>query len=733
MNMQRWLVAFLLCSSSKAAASWQLWAATPFEPTTQSRARAVVLTWDGKMALGLDVRLEPGWHTYWENPGDSGAAPVADFNPQVMDPPSLGAMRHPIPVRTAYGPVVSFLHEGELVFFREIMEGPSRPSGVELLPWVGKTWSSLDAEYLVCTAEECLPAVIKVDLGNLVLAQELSPEDQKVPFDAARYPKALPAGQGLDLEWRNGPDGEGVRAVLKGGGLATLRDIFEVSGKGASTRQPQAQSDGSLWIEPAGFLTLQKQSGGEISAWSGLVQVEDGEQRITYDFSDVPVRGVSSAPMALPDLGSSPKDHPSFLVMVLFAALGGLILNAMPCVFPVLSLKAMSFLRASEAASDAKVPWMRLPKRADVCYLSGVMVSILTLGIGILIIRSTGYALGWGSQLQSPVFNHLLVLLFLFLALGFWGAAPRLLAAGMVVPGLAPSAPRSPHIKEFLTGVLAVVVASPCTAPFMASALGFALFVDSAWQSLAIFAALGLGFAAPLFVLSVVPPVARLFPRPGPWLGSFERFLGFPLLLTTVWLMWVSARQIHNYPWHVALVWLVLFSLGCWLWVVTARMLPKFLAAVLAVGAVGGLVALALETPTAQSAGTAPLQGNEPQKGIVFGPWDPQRIKELRRQKVPVFVDFTARWCVTCQVNKKVVFERDDVGGEMTKLGYQSFSADWTSYDPAITHALASFGRAGVPLYVLYPADPTKPPRVLEQILTPEGFLKAVREAALVP
>ncbi len=400
----------------------------------------------------------------------------------------------------------------------------------------------------------------------------------------------------------------------------------------------------------------------------------------------------------------------TFLPMVILGAiLGGLVLNLMPCVFPVLSLKALSF--ASSHLSPHK---QHLHGWA---YTLGIVGSFVLAATVILSARGAGESLGWGFQLQQPAFVAFMAYLFFIMGLSLsgmfhigtrWMGAGQSLAAGK---GLRSS---------FFTGVLAALVASPCTAPFMASALGFAL-TQPAYIALLVFAALGFGMALPFLLLSYVPALARYLPAPGAWMDTLKQILAFPLYLTSVWLLWVLANQTSSTGAMAVLVGAVLITFGIWILQLHAKT---------AFGKVmtRGLAAASL-TYAAYVAVTA--QAYSDTDNGMWEAYSPVKLEELRATGTPIFVDLTADWCITCKFNERVALNTEKVARFASINDIIMLQGDWTNADPAISELLAEFGRSGVPLYLMYPADASKPPEVLPQILTEKIVLESMKRALL--
>jgi len=390
---------------------------------------------------------------------------------------------------------------------------------------------------------------------------------------------------------------------------------------------------------------------------------------------------------------------------LLGALLGGLILNLMPCVFPILAMKVVGFTRH---AADR-----RAHRATGLAYTAGVMVSFLALGALMLALRAAGEQLGWGFQLQSPLVVAALAALFTLIALNLAG----LFEVGHFLPSrVAALQARHPAANSFLSGVLAVAVASPCTAPFMGASLGLAIGLPAS-QALLVFGATGLGMALPYLAASVSPALAQRLPRPGPWMDTFRKLMAFPMFATVAWLVWVLGQQAGIDGAGTLLGLLIFLSMAVWALTLRGR-----IRAVLA--AMAGALFIALAWMSGASL-DPPASAAQP---VVTrdGPWQPwasARVDQLLNAGQPVFVDFTAAWCITCQYNKKATLERQDVLQALADKRVALLRADWTRRDPAITAALAKLGRTGVPVYVLY--KPGAPPVVLTEVLD-AGEMRAV-------
>jgi len=473
-----------------------------------------------------------------------------------------------------------------------------------------------------------------------------------------------------------------------------------------------ADGNGLTLSLPTGPLPLKADE-----ALSGILRVVEknsaGGQTHAFAITAKPDRTLAAMPVAAAG-GAASGEGVGILEAIGLAFLGGLLLNLMPCVFPILSMKALSLV---QAASGAR----REARAHGLLYVAGVLASFLIVAGVLLGLRAGGESIGWGFQLQSSWFVLLLAYLMFVIGLNLAGmfsfSGGRLAGMGDALTR------RSGGSGAFFTGVLAVVVATPCTAPFMGVALGFALSQPT-MIALAIFLALGLGMALPFLLLSLFPQALRLLPRPGPWMERFRQFLAFPMFATAAWLVWVLAQQSGPTGLALALAGMVLIGFALWL----LRQLGGVRKAASRV-AYAGFAAIALltalatvafiDSPVVAATSASRTQASDGE----WQPWSVERVKEAQAQGKPVFVNFTAAWCITCLVNERTTLSTDSVRNKFAAAGVVRLKGDWTRRDKAISDALAEFGRSGVPLYVIYPPDKAQKPRVLPQILTEAGVL----------
>ena len=636
------------------------------------------------LQIGLWLAHDPDWHTYWLNPGDSGLPTRIELEL----PPGVeaGPIRWPIPERLPAGPLVNFGYSGTMVLPLALALPADFPDDTLVI--------RARADWLICKVE-CIPGDGEYTLV-LPVTRETAPYSRWAEvFAAAERRQPRPAGAPALIDFTD----QTVELRLPAG-LATAPGADWIFFP--ATPQVVSNTAAPVWLDHADGAALVLPKSDYFFAAPGQFEflLASGDTGLLFRATP------GALPVADPaaDRGAG-TTAPGLLMALGLALLGGLVLNLMPCVFPVLFLKAAG---AIEAAGDRAVL-----RRHGLFYTAGVVLSFLAVAALLLALRASGEALGWGFQLQAPAFVAGLALLFFVLAMNFAGlfefGGGRLAGLGQrLTEGRGDRA-------AFFTGVLACLVASPCTAPFMGVALGVALALPAP-AALSIFAALGLGLALPILALGWVPGMARLLPRPGPWMETFRRVLAFPLLLTVAWLMWVYGEQTSVLAMSWLLAALVGVAFGLWL-----------LAAGGAWRALGyGTLALCLALPLLRAPEvTAPAAPAAPAAQAEYEPWSPARLAELRAAGEPVLVNMTAAWCITCLANERVALSTATVQGALRDKGVRYLKGDWTRRDSEITAYLESFGRSGVPLYVLYPGV-GREPVLLPQLLTVEIVQQAL-------
>jgi len=642
---------------------------------------------NGDVTLALDYTPAPGWHTYWINPGDTGLPPMFKWN--LPDGLTVSEAQFPAPeLLPAFG-LMSYGFTGRTVLLIPAHNGSSLSAG-DTLP------IKAHVDFLVC-ADVCIPESLDVSLDLKVGPPK--PGTEAGIIDKAR--KALPmtnsAAATIDLH-----NGE----IELGFPLADVNAqgayFFPSQGNMTSAPAPQALDMGAK-----GFTLRTKAAGTALPEGdlSGVLKLSDGRAyalKLTRAPLDPTVHGLGAAPAAKADASLS-----GILIAIAGAFIGGLILNLMPCVFPVLSMKLLSLARSGHDKG--------LAQQESLFYGAGTILTFVGLALILTAAQAFGQSIGWGFQLQSPYVTAALSLIMLLVALnmsGLFEIGTSLQAVG----GLQVSSKR-PRLGALLTGVLAVVVAAPCTAPFMATAIGVALAQGGA-VSFAVFVSLGLGFALPFVVLTylitLVPAVANALPRPGKWMDRLKHALSLLMYAACLWLVWVFAQQVETY----GLI-LLAFALVLVVMAVLKSPLPKFIKpAVLAGGLV--LCGLAASLPRTEKVPSVPAGLMAHQDFSV------ENLAALRAQGKPVFVDLTAAWCVTCKVNERLVLTTKDFEKAVADTGTVYMVGDWTNQDAAIARYLTLFGRSGVPLYVYYGPNNAEPV-VLPQLLKTADVVKVIR------
>jgi thiol:disulfide interchange protein DsbD len=660
--------------------------------------------------LGIRMEIDDGWHTYWKLPGDAGLPPRLTWRL----PPgfSAGSIQWPVPERMPVPPLMSYGYGTLVLLPVEITPPVSLMTGDQTL--------AVKVDWLECR-EVCLPAKSELDLVLPVRAEDPRPTAVAASFAEAR--RRLPlSSAGWTVAAEAGPRAIALTFRSPDGVAPTAAYFFVDAPKVTEYAAPQGfePKDGAhrVTLKPA------ENAGARLDRLSGVLVVEGGGKPRAIEV-DVPVTAGDPAPAPLAvnraPSGTSRPRAASFVYALGLAFLGGLLLNLMPCVLPVLSLKVMSFVR--QAGEHPERAW-----RQGAAFTVGVLLSFWVLLAALLILRAGGAQVGWGFQLQSPPFLAVLSGVFLLLGLNLFGVFE--LGTSLTGVGNLGVARKEGLAGSFWNGALATVAATPCTAPFMGSALGFALGQPLPVAA-AIFTALGVGMASPYMLLSANPRLLRFVPRPGAWMEGFKQFMGFLLLATVAALVWLFGQQTGVDGMGALLAALLVASLGAWIYgrgtAPTQTGRTRALATFSAVALLGIGLAIALARATAPPAPTA-----NPSKaggdGLVWEDHSAERVAELRAQGTPVFIDFTAAWCLSCQVNERVALTAPDVVARFQREGVVMLRADWTRRDDRIAQAIASYGRQGVPVYVLYGRDPAAPPRLLPEVLTPGLVLTALDE-----
>jgi thiol:disulfide interchange protein/DsbC/DsbD-like thiol-disulfide interchange protein len=678
----RWIVAWLAAALIATAGQAQL-------PTPGKNAIAASLVPESTIVvpgqtvtLALRMRPSAGWHGYWKNPGDSGVETQITW--KLPADLVAGPIQYPVPERLIIAGLMNYVYEGDYAQLIDVKVPANVAPGTKL-PIRAKV------DYLACTEEVCVPETANVAV-NLEVGSTSAPQSNSAMFD--RFRQALPKPLGSPARFER--EGNRFRmAIPIPAGLQLDEPYFFPLTDGAlayAAPQSFSRSGDMLIVE-----TDAPPNAVSVDSVEGVLKLSEGN-----GLSLKAVLGPVPAP-GNPIADEQPAPAASaVLAALLGAVLGGLLLNIMPCVFPILSLKAVSLVKAGGDEAAAK--------REALAYAAGTVLICLALGAALLGLRAGGAAVGWAFQLQDPRVIVVLLLLITAVALNLAGLfeLPAVTAGGQL-------AARGGIGGAFWTGVLAAFVATPCTGPFMGAALGAALVLPAP-LSLAVFAGLGLGLALPFLLLAYIPALRRRLPKPGAWMERFRRLMSVPMFLTALALAWILGRQAGVDGMAMGLAATMVLALA--LWWIGQRQGGKAAWLPLAPAALAAVAALILIPTAAEPAATTT------QTLLKSEPFSETRLAALRQEGRPVFVYFTADWCLTCKVNEKGALEREAVAEAFAGKTVAVLVGDWTRGDAAIGRFLEKHGRSGVPLYLYY--EPGEPVEVLPQVLTASRLISMI-------
>ena len=644
--------------------------------------------------VALKTTLDDHWHTYWRNPGDSGEPVQIDW--QLPDSLNAGDIVWPLPAPIATGPIINYGFEGIPYFPIEFTVSADAVIGESLE-------IAANVYYLVCY-DVCIPEQAELRLFVTVGETQFDTLN-KAGIDNALLdaPKQGNATGGLELS--------GTDVSISVNGLPTDVDLseayfFPYDQGYVLHSEPQVVSVGSEGVR----LTTQADylwEDGTPDKLDGVIRYKRGDiwvgEIVSLNVGQaVPIGDVADSTSGAESNGAVSKLN--IFTALIWAFFGGLILNLMPCVFPVISMKALSIAKA--AHDDVKII-----RRKAWFYTFGVIATFLLLTLILLGLKAAGSQIGWGFQLQSPVLVGFLALLLFAIGLNLMGV----FEIGSGLQNIGQETTTDDGVKgAFFTGALAVVVATPCTAPFMAGAVGYAL-AQPALVTLIVFLALAIGFALPFLLIAYVPSLLKVLPKPGLWMVRFKELLSFPMFAAAIWLVWVVTQQTGDIGLIQILSAMLLLALAIWL-LKSPKALVKGLAALAIIGAL--IIPATLKTVTTASAG----------KAANSVAWSPEAVKAAQAEGKFIFVDFTAAWCVTCKVNERLVLSLPDVKSRLSDDDVVFMIADWTNKNDQIAQELARHGRSGVPLYLIYkPNNNSVTPEILPQVLTQNIVLSALR------
>jgi len=648
---------------------------------TQLVSDHIAITPGTTFHVGLRMQIEPGWHTYWRNPGDSGEPTQIEW--ELPDGVSAGEIEWPAPSAFPYGPLMNYGYGGEIVL----------PVSLTVSDEFAGRFLEIraNANWLVCE-EICIPESSELDLFLTVAPAALLDESGAalIGEGLSRVPLISVASAGISrwshslvLTVENPENGNEIRNLnffpYSDIVINHAADQIGYSGEGGFALQlePAPEARAGLTWAPRGVLTYEVQENNEWVAKAIVITPEPG-----FKVIDVPQSAFSTP--------GTPVTLQGLALTLILSLLGGLILNLMPCVFPVLSIKALGFVERAHSAPGEL-------RRHGLLFLAGVLITFLALAAVLLFFKSIGDPIGWGFQLQNPLAVGILSLVMFGIGLNLVG----LFDVGTSLQGFGGRwADAGGDAGAFMTGLLAVIVAAPCIGPFAAGALGLA-FSQPGFVLVLVSLMLGLGLALPYLILSFFPTLLRWLPKPGPWMVSFKQFLAFPMFGAAIWLVWVLSMQ--GGPQGVLMLLVGFLATGFLVWVL------KFRALLARIATVAGAALLVVSLiGVSRSTMVGEYDGE---------PWSQERVDMLVSEGRPVFIDFTAAWCVSCQFNKQMTLNSSQVIAAFESNDVTVLIADWTNRDDRIAAAIRAYGAAGIPLYVYY-APGSSEPQILPPIIS---------------
>lgn len=669
--------------------------------------------------VALQMSFDNDSHAYWKNPGDAGFAPSVDWT--LPEGFKVDDVVWPSPQKLTHEGSVSFGYTGELTLLAKLT--PVKQVSTDTITL------QADVQWLICSGDTCLP-------GNSTATISL-PISTTAPKVASHAKDLFAKARALHPQASNPMvqhnDGL-IQISLRSDKAPTFANFFpeesDVIDHHVDAVVTQDSEDSSLY-----HVALKGQGSPSQTLKGVLVLFDEGNQEEPIAMLDVNSPIVSGQPhthISMADSDEMENYQPddaitSFWVALVLAFIGGMILNLMPCVLPVISFKVMSFVKM---AGESRA----LIFRHGVAFTLGVLISFWALAGAMLMLQAYGSAVGWGFQLQEPIFVAILATIIFIFALSLFGVF-ELGASFASWAGQQSQTKSEGATASFFSGILATAVATPCTGPFLGSAIGFAVSLPP-FLAMMIFTSLGLGMAFPYLLLGTFPGLLRFMPKPGNWMITFKMIMGFIMLATVLWLLWVFETQTSGFAVVLMLASFFFLAIGCWIYgewgspVKPKRTRFTSYAFTLAMFAIAGYImhassahwAVAYDEWDHVHGGT----NEQLAAGEVWEKFSAERLAELRAEGTPVFIDFTAKWCLTCQANH-IILSEEKVQNKFTELGVVKMKADWTKSDPEITKALKQFGRNSVPLYVLYGANGAKA-EILPQILTGDGVLSYLQK-----
>lgn len=629
---------------------------------------------NGKLIVGIKFELEEGWHTYWKNPGDAGEGASIEWD--LSKGLTASKVLWPGPERIPVEPLMTFGYNDEVILLTEISSDENVQFPLNIQAQVG--WFTCKE---ICIPQEGI-VELKITSGNFI--------PSKNNEEINNYLESVPTRFNQEYRVEKLDDKYFLLTDIDNG--KHFEDIYFFPNEYGLTSYTEDQ----IYEKNLNSFTLEiKASKAKLNLdrFEGVIETLNSDGKNYYEIS-------------FPLQNKVKDDSQNVVLLILFAFIGGLILNIMPCVFPILSIKILRFVEYGENSSSQTYKF-------GLFYSLGVILSFLLIAFTLLAFKASGEVIGWGFQLQYPLV--IAILFYLFVALGFMFMSNLVFGSQLGQLSVAAQV-KNESLESFLTGILAVVVASPCTAPFMGSAIGFALLQPSL-NSIFIFLSLGIGFALPYLILSIKPALLSFLPKPGAWMETFKQFMAFPMWASALWLLWVLSGQVD--PDTVILVLIGGLSISLALWLLERNTSEILLLKWLVRLAVLAIFALSIWIlPTSYS-----TQTSQNKQDITYSE---ELLTEYRDDNELIFLNFTADWCITCKVNESVALNSEEVKALIKQKNIRYLEADWTRKNEVIAKKLEEFGRSGVPLYLLYPS--TGEPIILPEILTEDILLNYLNE-----
>ena len=629
------------------------------------------------LLVGLEFNLSPGWHTYWENPGDSGEGASIKWN--LPSGFKASTILWPGPKRIPVEPLMTYGYEDKALLLTEIKSPKEFSNPVKI---------SAKINWLTCK-DICIPQEGQVDMTLIKGPKVANQFTSKLKEVALTVPKNFPS------PYRVSVINEKIFLQFEKEGSRNISEAYffpkEYGLVNYTADQKLERNDNSFSLELSSAEVQLK-----TNTLKGVLKLKVDGIKEFYTL-DLPLEKNTNNPLVTISL----------LTAIIFAFLGGIILNAMPCVFPILSIKILSFIEQSQGSKEKLF-------HHGLVFSAGVLTTFLAVSALLIFLRASGEAIGWGYQLQSPWVVSLLIYLFVVIGIVFMGN----IVLGSSFGNLGTLVQNQKDLtSSFFTGVLAVIVASPCTAPFMGPALGLAL-LQPGLKSIVIFLALGIGFSLPYLILSIYPQLLSKLPKPGEWMQTLKQIMAFPMWASALWLAWVLSSQVDMQSVFAVLLGALLIALGLWLLEKTQNS-ASILRRVTLIFSLGLMIFSIWLLPITSDNNSPSLKNEENAFSV-------QKLNSLRSEQKMVFLNFTADWCITCKVNEAIALNQDKVKKVLDEKNIIYLKADWTRKDPEIASMLASYGRTGVPLYLLFPSQGD--PIILPELLTEDLLLDFLKE-----